>query len=141
MNAAAGQALKFIAKAGAPLVNSIAGKTRKLKSKNAKAIDEAYEEEHHYATNKSPDTWSPKMQAIIDRYGLKLDGKWNKDPLKGHKGRHPNKYHEWIQAEMEQAAKEAGDDVNEFLRLFNERVVNTVQSNPEMVHKAWWDDL
>jgi hypothetical protein len=92
---------------------------------------------HHFATNKSK-TYTPKMKAIADHYGLDLDEVWNKELLP-HLGRHPNEYHEFILRGMQQAAREAGDDKAKFLELFEMYVKEPVRRNPDLLRKSGWE--
>jgi hypothetical protein len=58
--------------------------------------------EHHIATNKWWDStsqggpWSPKFQKLFDRAGMSLDDAANTVRVPGHKGPHPQEYHEEI---------------------------------------------
>ncbi len=58
--------------------------------------------EHHIATNKWWDStsqggpWSPKFQKLFDRAGMSLDDAENTIRVPGHKGPHPQEYHEEI---------------------------------------------
>lgn len=54
---------------------------------------------HHFATNKNS-KYTPMMKEITDKYGLDLDGDWNKAPMP-HIGRHPNAYHLWVLNQMQ----------------------------------------
>lgn len=49
---------------------------------------------HHYASNKNQ-TYTPQFEEVAKKYGLDLEGDWNKELLP-HKGRHPNNYHGYI---------------------------------------------
>ncbi|MDC0708107.1 AHH domain-containing protein [Stigmatella sp. ncwal1] len=65
--------------------------------------------EHHIATNKWWDStssggpWSPRFQKFFDRAGMSLDDAANKVRVPGHKGPHPQKYHEQIYERLEDA--------------------------------------
>ncbi|SEL15787.1 A nuclease family of the HNH/ENDO VII superfamily with conserved AHH [Stigmatella aurantiaca] len=65
--------------------------------------------EHHIATNKWWDStssggpWSPRFQKLFDRAGMSLDDTANKVRVQGHKGPHPQKYHEQIYERLEDA--------------------------------------
>jgi hypothetical protein len=80
---------------------------------------------HHYATNKSK-TYTPRMKKIANKYGLDLDELWNKGKLP-HLGRHPNLYHDFVQRNMERAAREAGGDTRKFIELFEKYVIKPVK--------------
>ncbi len=98
---------------------------------------------HHIASNKNPQ-WIGEFTRITERFGLDLDGAWNKITLP-HKrgwsggGGHPDQYHEWVLEEMRDIAKEAGDSTNKFLELWGERVRDIIESNPEMLFEEWWE--
>jgi len=92
---------------------------------------------HHFATNKSK-KYTQSMSDIADKYGLKLDGDWNKELLP-HQGRHPNKYHDFVLDGMNKASSEAGTDTNKFLELFDKYVKEPVRNNPDLLRKAGWE--
>jgi len=77
------------------------------------------------------------MKKIAGKYGLKLDQAWNKEILR-HQGRHPNKYHEFVLNGMRRAAKKAGNSTKEFLKYFNEYVIEPVRKNPDLLRKSGW---
>jgi hypothetical protein len=64
---------------------------------------------HHIATNKwheathSGGPWTPKFQEIFDRAGMSLDDLANQVRIPGHKGPHPQKYHEEIYERLNRA--------------------------------------
>jgi hypothetical protein len=91
---------------------------------------------HHFATNKSK-KFTKDLEKIAKKYGLDLDGAWNKELL-AHQGRHPYKYHEWVLKNMEKASKKAGKNKDEFLRLFEKSVKDPVRKNPELLRKSGW---
>jgi hypothetical protein len=80
---------------------------------------------HHFATNKSS-VYMPRMQAIADRYGLRLADAWNTE-LMPHLGRHPNAYHEFVLDGMETAARQAGSNQVKFLELFEQYVKDPIR--------------
>lgn len=91
---------------------------------------------HHFATNKSK-TWTPDMRKITDKYGLDLDGSWNKE-LMEHLGRHPDAYHAFVLRRMREADSLAAGDVTKFLDKFDELVKRPVLTNPKLLDKAGW---
>ena len=91
---------------------------------------------HHYATNKS-DTYVNQFEDITRKYGLDLDGNWNKELLP-HQGRHPNIYHEYILDLMEQIDQIAQGDTDVFLQLYEELVKDTIRNNPAMLYSEYW---
>ena len=58
------------------------------------------------------------MEEIAKKYGLDLNGKWNKDLLP-HQGRHPNEYHEYVLNSMKQFDEVAQGNVDIFLLLYD----------------------
>ncbi|WP_202021063.1 AHH domain-containing protein, partial [Roseburia intestinalis] len=90
---------------------------------------------HHYATNKSK-TYTHQMEEIAKKYGLDLNGKWNKDLLL-HQGRHPNEYHEYVLNSMKQFDEVAQGNVDIFLQLY-EKMKAYIKANPDMLYKAYW---
>ena len=90
---------------------------------------------HHYATNKSR-TYTHQMEEIAKKYGLDLNGKWNKDLLP-HQGRHPNEYHEYVLNSMKQFDEVAQGNVDIFLQLY-EKMKAYIKANPDMLYKAYW---
>ena len=93
-------------------------------------------EMHHYATDKNK-TYTPDIKKITDKYGLDLDGSWNKELLP-HKGRHPNAYHEDVLQESDDFAE---GNQKLFLELFEKNVKQKVRENPEMLYKEYWRNL
>ncbi|RYZ33261.1 MAG: hypothetical protein EOO71_42390, partial [Myxococcaceae bacterium] len=65
--------------------------------------------EHHIATNKWWDAthnggpWSPQFQEIFDRAGMSLDDPANRVFIQGHKGPHPEAYHQEVLRRLRQA--------------------------------------
>ena len=94
---------------------------------------------HHFATVRSG-TFTDRMARIAKRFDLDMAHGWNTAylPKSIHQGRHANAYHKWVLRRMNRAANLAGDSAGEFLRHFNELVVEPVKQNPEMVRKRWW---
>jgi hypothetical protein len=93
-------------------------------------------QDHHFATNKNK-TYTPQMEDLAGRYGLDLDEIWNRELLP-HLGRHPDEYHEFVLEGMKRAAREAGNDVNKFLKLFEKYVKAPVRQNPDLLRKDGW---
>ncbi len=91
---------------------------------------------HHFATNKHL-YWTPRMNKIVKKYGLSLNGNWNKMELL-HRGRHPGNYHSWVFENMKMIDKIACGDADMFIGLFNELVIDPVVSNPMLLRKAGW---
>jgi len=91
---------------------------------------------HHFLTNKSS-TYTAQIEKITKKYGLDLDGSWNKAAMQ-HQGRHPNAYHDYILNEIKRIDSIAKGDTNIFLKLF-ESVKNEVLKNPDMLTKSFWE--
>ena len=91
---------------------------------------------HHFATNKNK-TYTPQMKSIADKYGLDLDGDWNKCLLK-HKGRHPNLYHEWVLDRMSYISEIPRMNQPLFVQNFRTLVIKPVVKNPQMLRKYYW---
>jgi hypothetical protein len=66
---------------------------------------------HHIATDKwwdSPNNdgpWSPRFQKLFDKAGMSLDDPANTVRVKGHKGPHPQEYHEQIFKRLDAATR------------------------------------
>ena len=93
-------------------------------------------QEHHYATDKSS-TYTDDLNNIAKEYDLDLNGDWNKDLLP-HGGRHPDKYHKFVQRGMKRARDEAGRDKQKFLKLYDKYVKQPVRDNPDLMYKKGW---
>lgn len=91
---------------------------------------------HHFATNKHS-KFTPEMESIARRYGLDLNGFWNKRVMP-HLGRHPHAYHRWVLREMRLIDAMTNGNKEMFLRLFNERIIEHVLRNPDMLRKSFW---
>jgi len=100
-------------------------------------VDEEEEgEDQGSETTGEQDPCDPE-QKIADKYGLDLDGPWNREKLP-HLGRHPDAYHEWVFKGMERAAAEAGPSSTRFLELFERYVRVPVRNNPGMLRGDFW---
>ncbi len=91
---------------------------------------------HHYATNKNK-LVTPELQKITDKYGLDIDGDWNKEYLP-HLGSHPNEYHKFVKDGMERADREARGNKDKFLELFETYVKKPIRDNPKLLDKDGW---
>jgi len=92
---------------------------------------------HHYATNKSK-KYTQKMEEIAKKFGLSLDGAWNKESLP-HQGRHPYAYHDFVLEGMKNAARESGGCADKFKELFEKYVKKPVRDNPDLLRKKGWE--
>ncbi|RYZ16712.1 MAG: hypothetical protein EOO70_03805, partial [Myxococcaceae bacterium] len=74
--------------------------------------------EHHIASNKwwsatnRGGPWSPRFQEIFDRAGMSLDDPANKVRVPGHRGPHPEAYHQRVLRALEQATTGCGSISN-----------------------------
>ena len=91
---------------------------------------------HHYATNKNS-KYTPKMENIVKKYGLDLNGEWNMDKLP-HQGRHPNEYHRFVLQQMKIIDVMPNMNQGRFINQFEQRVKVPLQNNPEMLYKKFW---
>ena len=89
-------------------------------------------EKHHFLSNKSK-KYTPQFKEITDQYGLNLNKDWNIRPLKGHRGRHTNAYHDYMLDELKKIHAVAQGDKGKFLNEFN-KVINKVMDNPSMAY-------
>jgi hypothetical protein len=64
---------------------------------------------HHICTNKNCASavaggpWTPRFDAIFNKAGMKLDDALNKIAVLGHKGPHPEAYHQAVFRRLESA--------------------------------------
>lgn len=72
-------------------------------------------ENHHLYSNKNK-TYTPRYQAVMNRYGVLLSDSENIVPLRGHSGRHTNAYHEFMLNALYYIDNMAGGNV----RIFKE---------------------
>lgn len=94
------------------------------------------EQTHHYATNKNR-TYTPEFEKIANKYGLSLDGDWNKDLLH-HLGKHPNEYHDFVLEAMKCIDASACGDQATFLQLYEQYVKSIVRKKPILLRKKGW---
>ena len=86
-------------------------------------------EKHHLISNKSS-TKTFECQEIIDRYNYSLDHPSNIVPLRGHRGRHTNAYHDYITyviKELDILADGSVDDFIEGMKMLG-----------EFIQEYWW---
>ncbi|WP_368667411.1 AHH domain-containing protein [Corallococcus sp. AB030] len=68
--------------------------------------------EHHIASNKwwsatnRGGPWSPQFQKIFDKAGMSLDDPANKVRVPGHRGPHPEAYHQWVLRSLSRATNQ-----------------------------------
>lgn len=92
---------------------------------------------HHIATDKNK-RFTKEFQKITKKYGLELDGDWNKVKIP-HRGRHPNEYHEYILEKMSKIDKIARGDKNKFLKEF-EKLKEEIKNNPALLNKKYYKE-
>jgi len=91
--------------------NAIAMTARAMGGTAAAPVD-AEGHDHHIATNKwwkstkNAGPWSPQFQEIFDKAGMTLDDPANIVHVKGHKGPHPQEYHERIFRRLSSATRD-----------------------------------
>ena len=91
---------------------------------------------HHFATNKSK-KYTSQFQSITKKYGLDLDGNWNKQSMP-HQGRHPYAYHDYVLDNMQKFDRIANGDKTKFLKLYDQ-MKQKIVNNPEMLYKDYWN--
>jgi RHS repeat-associated protein len=105
--------------------------------KGVELLKELSEEWHHLMSDKCK--WTEKFSGYVEKYGLDLNkGDWNKVKIP-HDGPHAPEYHQWVDETVQQIMKEAGNDRDKFLRLYDERVKKVVEANPAMVQRAYYE--
>ncbi|MBN9681091.1 MULTISPECIES: AHH domain-containing protein [unclassified Corallococcus] len=91
--------------------NAVAMSARDEKSPVASGAD-AEGHEHHIASNKwwsatnRGGPWSPQFQKIFDKAGMSLDDPANKVRVPGHRGPHPEAYHQWVLKSLSRATRQ-----------------------------------
>jgi len=113
-----------------------AGKVVTTVNSAAKTSSKLPTQIHHFATNKHS-YYTKQMGEIAKRYGLDLNGSWNKAAMP-HLGRHPKAYHEFVLRGMQDAATGAGGNQAKFLQLFDQYVKQPVLQNPSLLRKSGW---
>jgi len=101
----------------------------------AKIVKSKPLQNHHFATNKSK-KYTPQIESITKKYGLSLNGSWNKELLP-HQGRHPNEYHDYVLSQLRNFDRQAKGNKKIFLTLF-EGLKKKVRNNPSMMYKEYW---
>jgi hypothetical protein len=91
---------------------------------------------HHFATDKNS-RYTPDMEQIARKYGLDLDGDWNKADMP-HQGRHPSEYHKWVLDHMRVIDAIPGMNQQQFIKAFDFNIKQPVINNPDMLRKSYW---
>jgi hypothetical protein len=88
--------------------NAVAATAQSMTGAASRPVD-AEGPEHHIATDKWTDAthsggpWTPKFQEIFDRAGMSLNDPANKVHIRGHRGPHPQEYHEEVYERLDRA--------------------------------------
>ncbi|MFL5349649.1 MAG: AHH domain-containing protein [Hyalangium sp.] len=88
--------------------NAVASVAEGLSGAASSPVD-AEGPEHHIATDKWPDAtrgggpWTPKFQQIFDRAEMSLNDPANRVRINGHRGPHPQAYHEEVYERLDRA--------------------------------------
>ena len=93
-------------------------------------------QKHHWLTDKHK-KYTPDIKKITDKYRLDLNGAWNKEYMP-HRGRHPNRYHEFVYDSIEEIDKIANGNKNQFLKLLEKHIKDPIRKNPEKLRKSGW---
>lgn len=91
---------------------------------------------HHYATNKNT-KYTPKMEEVVKKYDLDLNGEWNIEKLP-HQGRHPNEYHKFVYQQIKKIDMMPDMNQRRFINQFEQRVKVPIRNNPDMLYKKFW---
>lgn len=89
---------------------------------------------HHFYNKSKP--YTPKFIEILNKYGIDVDGSWNKSLLP-HMGMHPNALYDFMLDNVREFDKTANGDKELFLKLFSaikERIID----NPDILYKDYW---
>lgn len=97
---------------------------------------------HHFLTNKRLSEGkyvgiSQEFNSIVQRYGLDLDGEWNKGEVPFHRGTHAVEYHDFMLKELKNIDNLAKGDKNRFLELFSS-LKSEISRNPELLYVRGW---
>jgi hypothetical protein len=90
--------------------NAVAATAQSVGGAAAGPVD-AEGHEHHIATNKwtesthSGGPWTPKFQKIFDQAGMSLNDPANIVRIRGHKGSHPQEYHQEVYRQLREAVQ------------------------------------
>jgi hypothetical protein len=88
--------------------NAVAATAQSMSGAAARPMD-TEGPEHHIATDKWTDAthsggpWTPKFQELFDRAGMSLNDTANIVRIRGHKGPHPQEYHEEVYRRLREA--------------------------------------
>ncbi|MBN8229850.1 AHH domain-containing protein [Corallococcus macrosporus] len=115
--------------------NAVSMSARDDKGPVATGVD-AKGQEHHIASNKFWNAtnrggpWSPKFQEIFDKAGMSLDDAANKVSVPGHRGPHPEAYHQRVFTALRDATEKCRtmQDCRVALTKVLRRLANQIQT-------------
>ncbi|NOK22542.1 AHH domain-containing protein [Corallococcus carmarthensis] len=123
--------------------NAVAMSARDDKGPVASGAD-AEGHEHHIASNKwwsatnRGGPWSPQFQKIFDKAGMSLDDPANKVRVPGHRGPHPEAYHQWVLTALSRATKQCSSIAQCRTLLTNElRSLASQITNKRSIMNRW----
>lgn len=132
---ASGKGVKYLKKVDDVIDLSKKGEyTKDLAAKGGKNII------HHIASNKHLSKYTAQFEVIANKYGLELNGAWNKVDISDvdHYSKHPAQYHEFVLNGMKAADLEAAGNPTKFLKLFDKYVKQPLLQNPNILNKTGW---
>lgn len=92
---------------------------------------------HHVFPYKNK-TWTYQYKDITNKYDFDLNGPQNKMFIPGHRGRHPKEYLQWLLRELMEIDRTSNGDKEIFMKLYKEKIWDSLKKEPGMVHKWWW---
>lgn len=94
---------------------------------------------HHIASNKHRTKYTALFKDIVGKYGLSLNGDWNRVPISTvyHYSKHPPQYHDFVLDGM-RTADSLAHNAADFVQYFDEFVRQPLLQNPSMLHKTGW---
>lgn len=107
-------------------INGIQASTRKMNFWTGHANTQR----HHIIPHNN--SMSGIYKEITDKYGLDLDGDWNKIDLVHHRGAHTSNYREWILETLLEIEQIAGSSKEVFLKEFNARIRDALYKYPRL---------
>ncbi|RKH06840.1 hypothetical protein D7V97_22075 [Corallococcus sp. CA053C] len=106
---------------------AVAQTARETSASRTEGVD-AKGHEHHIASNKfekathSGGPWTPRFRQLFEKAGMSLDDPANKVRVRGHKGPHPQEYHEEIFERLRDATRDCDS-----MRQCRELLVNILE--------------
>lgn len=92
---------------------------------------------HHLSSNKHLSRYTPQFENITKKYGLDLNGDWNKIMVadKYHYSKHPDAYHELSLRSMREADAIAKGNRAVFLMTYHSKMIAPLMQNPNILNK------